>query len=194
MTESPNLHSALSHAARLLQENEPKEAMALLLPLYDEHPDDPDVAVNLGGAYILQRKWNQAVAVLEAASRLHPDNPMIWTNLAASYLGSLEFSGPQQQTQAIEAYQQALRINPYTPNVHYDLGLIYKDRHEYAQAIKNFRMAIKVNPSDRDARLWLNRMEGALAEQEQNAGEPPKSTGGESAAPDGNCDSPTAAE
>ena len=91
---------------------------------------------------------------------------MIWTNLAASYLGSLEFSGPKQQKLAINAYEQALDVNPYTPNVHYDLGLIYKDRHEYAKAIEYFQGAIKVNPRDRDARVWLNRMKGALAEQD----------------------------
>lgn len=171
MTKPAELHTALTMAARYLQENEPVEAMNLLLPLIDEHNDNPDLAINLGGAYILQRKWRKAVEVLEPASREFPDNVMIWTNLAASYLGSLELSGPQQQKRAIEAYKQALRINPYAPNVHYDLGLIHKDRHEYELAIEYFSLAVKVNPADRDAHVWLNRMKGALAESKEEDSE-----------------------
>lgn len=175
MTKSADLHTALTTAARYLQENEPVEAMNLLLPLFEEHDDNPDLAINLGGAYILQRKWRKAVAVLEPASRQFPDNVMIWTNLAASYLGSLELSGPQQQKRAIEAYKQALRINPYAPNVHYDLGLIHKDRHEYDLAIEYFSQAVKVNPADNDARVWLNRMQGALAERNDDDNDDGKS-------------------
>lgn len=166
MNDANELRAALTAAARYLQEGQPVEAMNLLLPLQKKFDDDPDLAVNLGGAFILQRKWSKAVEILEPASRRHPENVMIWTNLAASYLGSLEFSGPKQQQQAIDAYEQALTINPYAPNIHYDLGLIYKDRHEYAMAIEYFEQALKVNPTDRDARVWLNRMKGALAEEE----------------------------
>ncbi len=148
----------LGEGARLLAQNRPGEAAARLERAATLLPDDPDVAINLGGAYVLQRRYNKAVAVLEQASLATPDNAMVWTNLAAAYLGSLELSGPQQQSKAIEAYEQALQVDPAAPNVHYNLALIYNDRQEHTQAQYWFTRALEINPGDRDARQWLARL------------------------------------
>jgi tetratricopeptide (TPR) repeat protein len=148
----------LGEGARLLAQNRPGEAAARLEQAAALLPDDPDVAINLGGAYVLQKRYNKAVAVLEQASLAAPDNAMVWTNLAAAYLGSLELSGPQQQRKAIEAYERALQADPAAPNVHYNLGLIYYDRQDHALARHWFTRALEVNPDDRDARQWLARL------------------------------------
>lgn len=154
----------LLQSARHLQQNEPKEAELLLEPLYAAHPDNLDVAINLGGAYILQRKWSKAVALLRAATTAHPDNPMLWVNLAAAELGQLETAGPQHQKKAIEAYSRALEIDPRAPNVHYQLALIHKERGELDEATAMFRQALAVNPADQDARRWLERIEQIQAD------------------------------
>lgn len=164
MSESDEFRRQLRRSAQLLQENRPDEALELLLPLYSAAPTDPDVAINLGGAYILQRKWNRAVRVLSQAAEIHPDNVMVWTNLAAAYLGNLELAGPHHQQQAIAAYERVLEIDAQAPNIHYHLGLIYKERGDLAQARHYFARALEVNPLDRDARLWLKR----LGEQTQD--------------------------
>ncbi len=157
----------LSQGARLLAQNRPGEAAARLEQAAALLPDDPDVAINLGGAYILQGRYNQAVTVLERASQAAPDNAMVWTNLAAAYLGNLDLSGPQQQSKAIAAYERALQIDATAPNVHYNLGLIYHDRKEWLHAKACFLLALKANPGDADARQWLARL--AEAEQAENA-------------------------
>jgi tetratricopeptide (TPR) repeat protein len=131
-------------------------------------PDDPDVAINLGGAYILQGRYNKAVTVLERASQATPDNAMVWTNLAAAYLGNLNLSGPQQQSKAIAAYERALQADPMAPNVHYNLGLIHNDRKDWLQAKTCFLLALQANPGDADARQWLARLAG-LEQAEQAA-------------------------
>lgn len=152
----------LREGARLLAQNRPDEAASHLERAAALLPEDPDVAINLGGAYVLQRRYNKAVAVLERASLLAPDNAMVWTNLAAAYLGSLQLSGPQQQRKAIAAYEAALQADPATPHVHYNLGLIHHDRQEHAQAELWFRRALEVDPNDRDARRWLTRLTTAV--------------------------------
>lgn len=167
MTDSANeqdVRQILMESARYLQQNEPKEAETLLEPLYEADPTNLDVAINLGGAYILQRKWNKAVDVLSAAAEAHPDNAMLWTNLAAAELGRLETAGPQHQEKAIAAYQRALEADPKAPNVHYHLGLIHKERGELDEAAELFRQALAVNPADQDARLWLEQIEQIQAE------------------------------
>lgn len=146
-----NLGDAAAAAARL------EEAVRLL-------PDNPDAAINLGGAYILQRRHTRAVQVLEAASQRHPGHVMLWINLAAAYLGTLEISGPQQQARAIGAFERALELDVAAPNVHYNLGLIYHDQGDLHQAARYFQLALETNPDDRDAQYWLHRLERAQRE------------------------------
>lgn len=167
-TDPNELSTQLRASARMLSQNRPKEAAEILEPLYKAAPDNFDVACNLGGAYILLRKWDRAVDVLEKATELFPQNAMLWTNLAAAYLGRLETAGPRQQMRAIGAYKQALDVDARTPNVHYHLGLIYKDRNELELARDAFQQALEINPSDNDALIWLNRMNGALAEKQSD--------------------------
>jgi tetratricopeptide (TPR) repeat protein len=161
-----DFYQRLNESAQLLALNRPGEAIDYLLELYDLAPEHPDVLINLSGAYILQAKWSRAVSLLQKAVATHPDNAMLWTNMGAAQLGRLELAGPQQQEKAIEAYQRALRADPTAPNVHYHLGLIYKERGELNRAGAFFQRALEVNPGDRDAQHWLDRI-GKLLAQEQ---------------------------
>ncbi|MEZ4635668.1 MAG: tetratricopeptide repeat protein [Caldilineaceae bacterium] len=154
---------ALNAAARLLSANRPGEAMPILERLLERYPNDADVIMNMGGALILQRRWKQAVRVLENGVKRHPDNASMWSNLAAAHLGTLEIAGPKQQQRAIKAYERALQINPQTPNVHYHLGLIYKERGDLLHALAHFEQARDVNPADKDAVHWIGRIEHILA-------------------------------
>jgi Flp pilus assembly protein TadD len=148
----------LNESARLLRQNRAGEALALLQPLHKEAPTQPDLAINLGGAYIMQRKWNRAVDVLSKAVEANPDNIMLWTNLAAAHLGNLETAGPRHQARAIAAYERVLSLDPKAPNIHYHLGLIYKEQGDVETAGHFFQQALEVDPADRDARYWLEQM------------------------------------
>jgi len=162
MTESNNspvVRQALAASARLLQQNQPEQVVDLLSPLNEAHPEDADVAINLGGAYVLLRKWDQAIAILVFAAEENQGNAMLWSNLAAAHLGRLELAGPRAQLQAIEAYKRALQADPKAPHIHYNLGLIFKERGELDRAIKMFERALEINPKDRDALYWLERLE-----------------------------------
>jgi superkiller protein 3 len=165
-----DFRQALNESAQLLRQNRPGEAETLLLPLYNEAPDHVDVLINLSGAYILQRKWDKAVRLLKKGTKSHPNNAMLWMNLGAAELGRLETAGPRQQQRAIEAYQRALQVNIETPNAHYHLGLIYKERGEFTRSAAFFQRALEVDPADRDARYWLDKL-STMNEADKNSGE-----------------------
>jgi tetratricopeptide (TPR) repeat protein len=156
--DTNDFRRVLNESARLLRQNRAKEALALLQPLYKETPTQPDLAINLGGAYILQRKWNRAVDVLRKAVEANPENVMLWTNLAAAHMGNLETAGPKHQARAIAAYERVLALDPQAPNVHYHLGLIYKEQGDLETAGRFFQQALEANPADRDARYWLEQI------------------------------------
>ena len=164
---SADYRTILNESARLLRANRPGEAIAVLEPLRADLPNDPDIAINLGGALILQRKWSKAIQILKKAVDVSPENVLLWTNLAAAHLGRLETSGPKHQARAIAAYEKALGIDPSTPNVHYHLGLIYKQQGNLSRSSAMFQRALEINPDDRDARFWMEKLSDLLVERER---------------------------
>jgi protein O-GlcNAc transferase len=149
----------LNQGAKLLEEGKAQEAIPHLERAYQLDAENVAVLINLGGAYVMAGRHREAIPLLESARDAEPDNAMIWINLGAAYLGNPVLATPDQQIQAISAFEQALALNPDTPNVHYNLGLIFVDRNEPDLAAAAFRKATQVNPSDRDAHYWLRKLE-----------------------------------
>jgi predicted Zn-dependent protease len=156
---SARVQRLVGDGARLLAARRPGEAIVKLAEAWDLDRQNVAVAINLGGAYILQGKHDRAIPVLEAATLLEPDNAMVWSNLAAAYLGKLPLATPERQQRAIEAYEMALALDARAPHVHYNLGLIYLERGEPLRAASYFHSALKTDPSDRDASRWLDRIQ-----------------------------------
>lgn len=166
--QMPDQVRNLFHAGlRLLHQRRPGEAARRLEAAHSLSPENAEIALNLGGAYIMQRRFEEAIVVLEKATELDPGNAMAWINLAAAYLGPLEKSTPAAQDRAIHAYQRALRADPHVPNVHYMLGLIYRERGEWLRAAAHFSRALEINPADKDARRMLDAVNRADAEERQ---------------------------
>ncbi len=140
---------------RELHAGRAEHAALLLEPLYDASPTDIEVALHLGGAYVLMGRYDEAQEILEKTVVLAPDNPNVWVNLAAARLGLLETSNEEQQAAAVAAYEQALVVQPEVPNVHYMLGLIYRTRRDNLRAAAHFTRALEQDPNDRDAQLML---------------------------------------
>lgn len=148
----------LSKGTEALHQGDLTKATRFLERAYRLDRENIDAALNLGGAYILSRRFAEAVQVLEPLSRRDPDNPMVWTNLGAAYLGNPILAKDNDQQQAIAAFKKAIELNPAAPNVAYNLGLIYRDRQEIDQALHWFRRALQVNPNDRDARRFVEQL------------------------------------
>ena len=112
----------------------------------------------MSGAFILTKKFKQAAKLLEGLRDKDPENAMIWTNLGAAYLGNPVLADDKMQLEAIAAFEQALALDPIAPNVAYNIGLIYRDRHEKETAIAWFERAIQANPKDKDARMLIKKL------------------------------------
>jgi tetratricopeptide (TPR) repeat protein len=148
----------LMRGAELLHRGDGEQAARVLEKAYALDEAHPDVALNLGGAYILTNRFGQAVAILEPLSQMEPYNAMVWTNLGAAYLGNPVLARDEEYEKAIAAFERALEINPIAPNVAYNLGLIFRDRQNHERARYWFGEAIKANPHDQDARNLLARL------------------------------------
>ncbi len=161
-TTSQNSEAAFTQAfnsgTELLHKGQVEAAIPLLETAVQLNPTHINAGLNLGGAYILTKKFSKAVTVLEPVSVMAPDHAMVWTNLGAAYLGNPVLAGDEDQLKAIDAFNRALGINPIAPNVAYNLGLIYRDRQDDQKAAYWFEQAIKHDPTDQDARSLLHKL------------------------------------
>ena len=149
----------MRQAAHLLTSGQGEGAIPLLKRCQDLHPDDIDVLINLGSAYILAGRHRLAVPLLERASELDPDNPAVWSNLAAAYLGQIILSTRAKQDKALAAYRRVIELDASYPHAHYNMGLIHIDRRDWDAAYIAFTLAIESNPHDEDAHVLRQRVE-----------------------------------
>ena len=89
--------------------------------------------------------------------------------------GSLT-SNLKRYDDAIEAYRQALRINPENADAWNNLGIAYNNLKRYDDAIEAYRQALRINPEYANA--WYNL---GIAYPFPATGQPPWM-------PSGNCD------
>jgi tetratricopeptide (TPR) repeat protein len=149
----------MQEATALLSAGKGREAIPLLERCQKLYPDDVNLLINLGGAYILAGRHCLAIPPLEQASQIEPENPAIWSNLAAAHLGKLVTATREQQAKALADYRRVIEIDYAYPNVHYNMGLIHIDRREWDKAFDAFTRAIETDPHDADARVMRNRVD-----------------------------------
>ena len=158
MSDKNSFENALRQGTRLLQLRKVEEAIRLLEKAHALDGTHVNAALNLGGGYILAGRHRKAVPVLEGILPAAKDNTAVWINLGAAYLGNPILAKDEQQLKAIDAFERALEIDPAAYSVHYNIGLIYRDRNEREKAIEMFKRALDVNPHDRDALSQLNKL------------------------------------
>ncbi len=95
----------------------------------------------------------------------------LWRYLSneAAGLGAV-FSGRQ----SFRRHLEAAMLNPSDSEARYQLGLIYQQRRQYAEALAYFKQAIEINNRETDAHYQLGciaRMEGRLQEAIQHFNE-----------------------
>ena len=149
----------LRRGTELLAQGQVEPAVRSLDLAHQLQPDNPDAAHNLSSAYILRGRFKKAIPLLEKLVADYPDNAHYHLNLGAAYLGNPVLATSEQQLQAIASFERALALNPALPNAAYNIGLIYRDREEKAQARHWFNRALQTNPNDQHARNILTRLQ-----------------------------------
>jgi len=65
------------------------------------------------------------------------------------------FGGGLRSRQNFRRNLDALTVNPRDSDAHYQLGLIYQQRRNYAEAISRFQKSVEIDPSETDAHHQL---------------------------------------
>jgi tetratricopeptide (TPR) repeat protein len=118
-----------------------------------EDPTSAEAAYGLGSACLSQQKNGEARASFERATRLeagYPDTlPNAWNNLG------LLAAREDKTNEAIEYFQQALRLSPSHLIALNNLGNAYRQQKSWDAARHAFERALEVDGSDAEANYGL---------------------------------------
>ena len=94
---------------------------------------------------------DEAIDVLNKVLQSRPDDPQIHTYLGVAY------NEKGDRLHAIAAFEESLRLQE-TPKSYYNLGQIYESVHRVDEAVRQYRMAIELDPNYAPAQQALNKL------------------------------------
>ena len=112
--------------------------------------------MNLGTAYDQLGDFQKAIELYQQSITFDPRSPDVYQNLGWDYFEH----GFMNLAEA--AYVKGLAINPRDARLHVVLGYFYQNRHQYQQAIDQYKLAVMYDPTDPNAPDYLRQAE-ALA-------------------------------
>jgi tetratricopeptide (TPR) repeat protein len=90
---------------------------------------------------------------IEQAKKLNKLNPD--DGVGNSILGAGYYLGGKELNKAIAAFKKAIEVDPYNPDPHNTIGLVYQRMGKYDEAIKEFKQALWLKP---DYSIALNNL------------------------------------
>ncbi len=135
------------------------EAVKSLLRAADLSPSDPRCFYFLSKAY--DSSPSQADEVIQRFARfaeLQPTNPRAFYYYAMSLWKRKRAQDPSLDLHQIESLlQKAVTLDPKLAEAHLQLGTLYSDQSQYAEAIPEYAKALENNPDLADARYRLGQ-------------------------------------
>jgi adenylate cyclase len=108
-------------------------------------------AFQLGAAYRLTGRYDEAIAAQQQAVLRNPQNETLYTELALSYVQQWDSQlsqDPQTLEQALEAAQRAVVLNGSYWKGHGALGSVYLSQGQYAQAVAEVERSVVLDPKE----------------------------------------------
>ncbi|CAG8446072.1 9893_t:CDS:2, partial [Funneliformis caledonium] len=106
---------------------------------------DPDVQVGLGILYNVSEEYNKAVDCFQTALSLRPNDYLLWNKLGAT------LANARESEKAVNAYFNALEINPLYVRARYNLAISFINMKEYREAAEHLLAALALQTGETNA-------------------------------------------
>lgn len=103
------------------------------------------IVLNKAYCLIGEKKYNEAIKVLDKAITTYPKNPRYYI-LRASI-----FNLTKELDRAISDLKSAEELSPNDSTIKYNLGCLYIEKENYFRAAKKFEQAVGIDPYFKDA-------------------------------------------
>jgi len=112
--------------------------------------------LGLGNVHFEERNWEEAIAEYKAALVSQPEFPEATSNLAGAYLNlGVELLDQKRVDEAIEMWQESIRLDSENASAHYNLGVAYTQQGNFDSAIAAYQQALDIDPDHAEARSNL---------------------------------------
>jgi len=144
--------SKIERARQLRGAGDLEGAVAFYRELLERDPQDAEVMYFIGMTCWLQKNTQEAGEWIQRAIKDGYATDSVWYNYGLLLHETGEYA------RAIDAWRQALELNPGLPDVHCNMGLAFKELGENEAAIDSLRKEIEHNPEHAGAMLNLARV------------------------------------
>jgi len=110
-------------------------------------PDNPALHNNLGNAYVLANRMEEAVREYKIAGQLDTASAVPLNNLGTAY------QKMDKLGDAADAYRKAIDIDPRYALAYYNLGTLYDQKQDYDKAIEFYLKAVSLKPELMDVEV-----------------------------------------
>jgi len=134
-----------------------KQKIAQLETASADQPNNVAVLLDLGDAYFLGQRYQQAARTFRAALALDPGNATATVRLA------MVWHADGQSQRAAQAIKAVLVKNPGNQEAHYSMAIIYFSTDRVSEAKAEWAMAAKLDPSTaigRRSQSFVDLLEG----------------------------------
>jgi tetratricopeptide (TPR) repeat protein len=124
-------------------------------------PKEPNVHFGLGYLLWGLLQFDEAAKELQAEIDNNPDHAQALTYLADC---DIQLGHPEAAPPLLE---KAIRIDPRIELAHLDLGIIYSDADRRQDALRELKVAEKLNPEDQNVHWRLGRFYKSMGRNEE---------------------------
>lgn len=135
------------HLAQLLEDEEDYAAMAEFYHRLNRlKPNDPHINCNLANAYFYMQDYKQALRYYESALQL--GNDRVWKGMVAQSIANIHYDYSQNPQAALAYYQMARSLDPTDVENYVQMGMIYFQSDDHANAELVYRKALAIAPDN----------------------------------------------
>jgi tetratricopeptide (TPR) repeat protein len=146
----PDLHNVIGRAATNAKDH--KRALAAFEKAVALDPDNFEYAYNLSNLQVSQNKLADALKTAERACELEPFSEPAWTHKGFVLIKKRDFK------KAREALTRAVELNPESASAHFWLGFAHEASDNAAEAEREYRETLKIDPKHEQAQAGLKRL------------------------------------
>ena len=129
------------------------EAMGRAYQKLGKHDEAQKYLQKAADIHMSKENVADAEEILNDILKLGKDTVNVYNSLGVLYRKKGETE------KALQQYMKAIKVHPQEPFIHYNIGRLYLDMRDPAQARKYFAMAINIKPDFEEAREVLNAIE-----------------------------------
>lgn len=115
------------------------EAMDAFKKAISLNPQMLPAYVDIGSIYIMQKRYDEAIKILQQGNKINPNNSHLHNNLGIAY-------EKLDEKKAIQEFKQSINLNPNNAEPYWNLARIYTKQQNFNEAIKLLEKIIEINP------------------------------------------------